>query len=326
MNYSITDVVGYFDYLPFGQVMPNRHGDDNQYRYGFNGKEKLDEMKGDGNAYDFGARMLDPRIGRWLSRDPLEAKYPNISTYTFVGNSPIFCIDPDGKQIKPTNEPAAKVLNSMVDQMNRAGFTIDQNSNGALYEVPDTYRVINGVAGGEKNSVSSEREFSKKMKKYNSNLAKEEIVEMYSVYLGIQHPKVIEVQVTTTGTDGRDFTYGGSSGTTGSLVKVGSINTTNSEYSELNTILKNEGSVTQKVGDALYNQTPITSTTPANGEVQESTNTYTITPDKKGTGWVFFKHDGGGNTEGQIFIDGTNKTQKENSSSVGKAISEVIKN
>ncbi|WP_317044843.1 RHS repeat domain-containing protein, partial [Flavobacterium columnare] len=61
-------------YYPFGSLIPNRHGASNQYRYGFNGKEKDDELKGEGNSYDFGARLLDPRIGRWFSPDPMEKK------------------------------------------------------------------------------------------------------------------------------------------------------------------------------------------------------------------------------------------------------------
>jgi RHS repeat-associated protein len=97
INYSITDVVGYFDYLPFGQVMPNRHRDDNQYRYGFNGMEKDDELKGNSNSYDFGARIYDPRLGRWLSRDPHEGKYPNQSGYNYSFNSPLLFNDPNGK-------------------------------------------------------------------------------------------------------------------------------------------------------------------------------------------------------------------------------------
>ena len=65
------------------------------YRYGFNGQEK-DNSIGLGNL-DFGARVLDVRLCRWLSLDPLMMKYQNESPYLFVGANPIIFIDPDGK-------------------------------------------------------------------------------------------------------------------------------------------------------------------------------------------------------------------------------------
>lgn len=70
------------------------------YRYGFNGMEKDNEIKGEGNSYDFGARIYDPRLGRWLSTDPSESRYPGISTYNFGMNNPILFIDPDGEDGK----------------------------------------------------------------------------------------------------------------------------------------------------------------------------------------------------------------------------------
>jgi RHS repeat-associated protein len=67
------------------------------YRFGFNGQMKDDEMKGKGNSLDFGARMYDSRLGRFLSRDPDEAKYPDNSTYAAFNNSPIAFTDPTGR-------------------------------------------------------------------------------------------------------------------------------------------------------------------------------------------------------------------------------------
>lgn len=84
------------DWLLFGQVMPNRHGDDNQYRYGFQGQERDDEMKGDGNSLSFEYRMHDPRIGRFFAVDPLTKSYPHYTPYSFSGNSVINSIDIEG--------------------------------------------------------------------------------------------------------------------------------------------------------------------------------------------------------------------------------------
>ena len=71
----------------------------NLYRYGFNGMEKDDEVKGSGNSLDFGARLYDPRIGRWTAVDPLAAKYPDLSPYNGMGNNPVMFIDADGREI-----------------------------------------------------------------------------------------------------------------------------------------------------------------------------------------------------------------------------------
>ena len=70
------------------------------YRYGFNGMERDDEVKGSGNSYDFGARMYDSRLGRWFATDPSEAKYAYLSTYNFSRNNPILFVDPDGKDAR----------------------------------------------------------------------------------------------------------------------------------------------------------------------------------------------------------------------------------
>ena len=76
--------------------MPNRYFSSADYRYGFNGKEHDDELKTNSNSYDFGARMYDPRIGRWLAVDPQRKQYPYFSPYLGFGNSPIILIDPTG--------------------------------------------------------------------------------------------------------------------------------------------------------------------------------------------------------------------------------------
>jgi RHS repeat-associated protein len=73
------------------------------YRHGFNGKENDNEVKGTGNSVDFGARIYDSRLGRFLSVDPLFKEYPNISPYAFVANSPIRFIDYDGRHIRDAN-------------------------------------------------------------------------------------------------------------------------------------------------------------------------------------------------------------------------------
>ena len=70
---------------------------DRAYKYGFNSMERDNEVKGKGNSYDFGARMYDPRVGRWLSIDPMFSKQPGWSTYKAMLDNPIIYSDPDGR-------------------------------------------------------------------------------------------------------------------------------------------------------------------------------------------------------------------------------------
>jgi RHS repeat-associated protein len=86
---------------PFGMMIEERSytATAKGYRFGFNGKEQVDEVSGSGNAYDFGARIYDSRLGRWMSVDPLQQKYASLSPYNFAGNSPISFKDPDGQKI-----------------------------------------------------------------------------------------------------------------------------------------------------------------------------------------------------------------------------------
>jgi RHS repeat-associated protein len=70
------------------------------YRFGFNGKEKSSEIYGESNAYDFGARIQDPRLGRWFSADPLKQIYTSLSPYNFAANNPINLMDADGNILR----------------------------------------------------------------------------------------------------------------------------------------------------------------------------------------------------------------------------------
>jgi len=77
-------------------TLPKRHGSTDVYRYGFQGQEKDDEVKGQGNSYNYKYRMHDPRIGRFFATDPLEPNYPWNSPYAFAENDLIRFMDLEG--------------------------------------------------------------------------------------------------------------------------------------------------------------------------------------------------------------------------------------
>jgi len=74
------------------------------YRYGFNGKENDRDVKGDGNEIDYGMRIYDPRIAKFLSVDPLTAYYSGWTPFAYAMNRPIDGVDLDGLEWAPTKD------------------------------------------------------------------------------------------------------------------------------------------------------------------------------------------------------------------------------
>jgi RHS repeat-associated protein len=100
------DIVSVSDYYPFGAPMASRTFSSPSYRYGFNDQEREDELEGN---YAFEYRIHDPRLGRFLSIDPLAKKFPEWSPYIFSGNRIVDCRDYEG--LEPADaKPGAKTL------------------------------------------------------------------------------------------------------------------------------------------------------------------------------------------------------------------------
>jgi RHS repeat-associated protein len=151
------------DYYPFGMEMSGRYGGDlgtepgDEYRFGFNGKEKDDEWNGQtGSTYDFGARLYDARIGRWMACDPKAAQMPFISPYSFSYNCPTIFEDPDGEKPRVTvsksqdgSEVTISITNNiyLVEKNNKINVptqsNVDNYLHGGSYEVDGVkYNVV----------------------------------------------------------------------------------------------------------------------------------------------------------------------------------------
>jgi RHS repeat-associated protein len=112
VDYYKPDIITANDYYPFGSLMPGRNYNapgKKDYKYGFNGKENDNDVKGvEGGQQDYGLRIYDPRLGRFLSVDPLTNEYPELTPYQFAGNNPIKFIDLDGGEPKEPPKPGVK--------------------------------------------------------------------------------------------------------------------------------------------------------------------------------------------------------------------------
>ena len=120
-----TDRLSTNDYYPFGMLMPGRKSSLDVYRFGFNGKENDNEAKGEGNQQDYGMRIYDPRVARFLSVDPLAGKYPFYTPYQFAGNMPIKFIDLDG--LEPATTEEADKMTVYADRIVRNNFDSRDN-------------------------------------------------------------------------------------------------------------------------------------------------------------------------------------------------------
>jgi RHS repeat-associated protein len=85
----------FFSAPTFGSAINSRAFACGEYRFGMNGQEKDDEVKGDGNHLAFGDYGYDTRLGRRWNIDPVEQ--PDISGYAVFNNNPNFFTDPDGE-------------------------------------------------------------------------------------------------------------------------------------------------------------------------------------------------------------------------------------
>ena len=85
-----------YQYYPFGK----RWDDVYEYfkqPYQYNGKE-MDEMHGL-RWLDYGARMYEPALGRFMTMDPMAEKYYSVSPYAYCANNPVNAIDNKGDSI-----------------------------------------------------------------------------------------------------------------------------------------------------------------------------------------------------------------------------------
>jgi RHS repeat-associated protein len=123
------------------------------YTYGFNGKENDNEIRLDSSGdpipsseQDYGMRIYDPRVGRFLSTDPISANYPELTPFQFGSNNPIENIDVDGLEGKISTTIATGTTKIGVTTTEEVGSEYAVNTAGKLISRNWFRRAIAGVA------------------------------------------------------------------------------------------------------------------------------------------------------------------------------------
>ena len=113
----------------FGMLIPGRKYDaGSDYRYGFNGKENDDET----GWQDYGMRIYDTRLVKFLSVDPLCNEYPWNSTYAFAENDVLQNIDLDGAEKFPYKHPSKYPVLGKVSR-----YTTKAGNDASTYWIQD---------------------------------------------------------------------------------------------------------------------------------------------------------------------------------------------
>jgi RHS repeat-associated protein len=153
------DVRGQRAYYPFGDVRWEEGFVD---EYGFTGQE-LDQLTG---LLHFQFRYLDPRVGRWVSFDPLFVrleqetieKYAEFNGYAYVSNNPLNSVDPLGL-CKGENCPKKKGKSKKNESSSSSKGSSSSSSEGA-----EKTSKGGGKSGKEttKDSLSTDQKISQK--------------------------------------------------------------------------------------------------------------------------------------------------------------------
>ena len=131
--------------------MPGRHGNSGDYRYGFQGQEMDNEVKGEGNSINYKYRMHDPRVGRFFATDPIGGNFPWNSPYAFSENRVIDGLELEGKEFSFSIDQDGTVnLNADFRVITSADIPM-KFYELVMEKVKTRYReAINGVVRGRK--------------------------------------------------------------------------------------------------------------------------------------------------------------------------------
>jgi len=129
-------------------LLPERNESEYDYRYTFQGQEKDDEIKGEGNSVNYKYRMHDPRVGRFFAVDPLDSSYPHYTPYSFSGNKVVAYVELEGQEELDFNLYIVSNTSNGETVQTSVGIHYDFNENTVSYQQDiSTFNLQSGTSG-----------------------------------------------------------------------------------------------------------------------------------------------------------------------------------
>jgi RHS repeat-associated protein len=119
------NVVNKYSYKPFGEIMSQTEAISQPFKY----VGQYGVMAESNGFYYMRARYYDPKVGRFISEDPIGFEGGTVNLYEYVGNNVVNAVDPSGLKVMLCT---------------RQAFFSDWGKNHSFYLVPHCYIVAGG--------------------------------------------------------------------------------------------------------------------------------------------------------------------------------------